>query len=251
MFGFFRKKKIIKAPIPDESQKWMLDTFKWLLDEFDKEKIISRKTLCPTAQDFPYKFEQSEKDALTLLPIIAAQMEIDPAKIELSFYDQSLMEFAAGGGTRLFSQQDPNNQYSAGTFKKRANRFHISLEVSQFKDTENLIATLAHELSHIKLIGENRIKENDEFLTDLTTVIYGLGIFCANASFKFYTGFDSWGYNKQGYLSQQEWGFALALLAYLKGEKMPTWINHLTPNIKSDYISSEKFIHANTSLITF
>jgi hypothetical protein len=238
MFGFFRKKKIIKAPIPEESQKWMIDAFKWLLVEFGKEKIISRSTLCPTEQDFPYKFVQSEKDAFALLPIIAGQMEIDPSKIELSFYDQSLMEFTAGSGGRLFSQQDSKTQYSSGTFRKKANKFQIELEISQFKDTENLIATLAHELSHVKLLGEKRIQKNDELLTDLTTVIYGLGIFCANASFKFYTGFDSWGYNKQGYLSQQEWGFALALLSYLKGEHMPAWIDHLSPNIKSDYINS-------------
>jgi hypothetical protein len=51
---------------------------------------------------------------------------------------------------------------------------------------------LAHEFSHIKLLGENRMQENHEHLTDLFTVVFGLGIFNANASFKEIKTADSW-----------------------------------------------------------
>lgn len=160
MFGFFRKSRKIECPIPEENRLWMEDAFRWLLKEFGKEEIISRKILRPTPEDFPFNFDQTENDAFTLLPLVAAQMEIDPEKIRLQFYDQTLLEFSAGAGGRIFSQQTPGEQYSAGTYntQKKAGQFVISIESAQLKNTENLVATLAHEFAHIKLIGENRIK---------------------------------------------------------------------------------------------
>lgn len=243
MFYFFRKPAII-CPIPEESRDWMEDAFTWLLNQFEKEKIIARKQLRPVAEDFPIKFNQMEDDAHALLPLIASQMEIDPNLIILDFYDQSLIEFGSAAG-RIFSQQTPGDGYSAGLYHNRQSqgKFRISIEAAQLKNTENLVATLAHELSHIKLIGEKRIVENDEYLTDLVPVIFGLGIFNANVSFRFYTSNDSWGYQQQGYLKQQEWGYALALYAHIRNEsEKPVWSDFLTPNIRSDFRKSMVFL---------
>ena len=51
-------------------------------------------------------------------------------------------------------------------------------------EPENMVAVLAHEIAHIKLPGESRMEENDERITDLTTIFFGLGIFNANAAFQ-------------------------------------------------------------------
>lgn len=243
MFNFFRKPAVI-CPIPEESRIWMENAFTWLSGQFEKEKIIARKQLRPVAEDFPMKFNQTEEDAYALLPLIAAQMEIDPDLIVLEFYDQSLVEFGSSAG-RIFSRQTPGERYSAGLYhsRKSQGKFRISIEAAQLKNTENLVATLAHEFSHIKLIGEKRITENDEYLTDLVPVIFGLGIFNANASFRFYTSNDSWGYQQQGYLKQQEWGYALALYAYTRNEsEKPAWSDFLVPNIRSDFKKSAAFL---------
>lgn len=229
----------------------MEEAFVWLLAEFGAEKIRCRKVMRPVPEDFPIQFDQSENDAYALLPVIAAQMETAPGGISLNFYDQTLVEFSAGSG-RMFSQQTPGEQYSAGTFRagKKNGKYLISIEAAQLKSTENLVATLAHEIAHIKLLGEGRIKENDEHLTDLVPVIFGLGIFNANSSFNFYVGHDSWGYSKQGYLSQQEWGYALALFAYFRNEgEKPEWANYLVPNIRSDFRKAMGYIVGNKDKI--
>ncbi|MBO9155350.1 hypothetical protein ACFOTA_24275 [Chitinophaga sp. GCM10012297] len=222
----------------------MEEAFTWLLEQFDREKIIARKILRPVSDDFPVTFNQTEDDANALLPLIAAQMEIDPNLILLDFYDQSLMEFGSAAG-KIFSQQTPGERYSAGLYHNRQSqgKFRVSIETAQLKNTENLVATLAHEFAHIKLIGEKRITENDEYLTDLVPVIYGLGIFNANASFRFYTSNDSWGYQQQGYLKQQEWGYALALYAHIRNEgEKQAWSDFLVPNIRSDFKKSAAFL---------
>ncbi|WP_295121056.1 hypothetical protein [uncultured Chitinophaga sp.] len=219
---------------------FIAQSFKWFVKEFGQEYIVARKVLCPVPADFPIKFSQTEQDAYEVLPIVAKQMDVDPSLIELRFYDQSLMTFS--NGSKIFSQM-AGDGYSAGQYIAVNGKFFISIEDSQLKNAETLIATMAHEIAHIKLLGEKRIRENDEMLTDMVPVIYGLGIFNANAAFNFYQQPDSWGYNKQGYLSQQEWGHALAHLALLRSEgKSPEWIKYLASNIKSDFKKSYEFL---------
>jgi len=124
-------------------------------------------------------------------------------------------------------------------------KYEILIEKKNLTNPENLVATLAHEFAHIKILGEKRLEINDEPLTDLTPVVFGLGIFNANSSFREHKSFDSYGHNSIGYLQQREWGYALALYAFFRQEENPGWIKFLTPNIKSDFKKSMDFIHAN------
>jgi hypothetical protein len=133
--------------------------------------------------------------------------------------------------------------------KKEDGKYHIGLESKYLNKPEQMIATLAHELAHIKLLGEERLKKNNETLTDLTTIIFGLGMFGANSAFQFRNSFDSWGYSRVGYLTQMDWGYALALLAFIKDEKSPDWSKFLTLNVRSDFEQSERFIDKNRNLI--
>jgi len=237
MFGLFGKSKEPVCPVPEEARKWLEASFRWLIAEFGAENIKQRKVLVPEGTSFPFSFDHTENDAWNILGVVATQMEIPLDAIELTFYDQGLVTYSGGQGNRIFSQQDAGEGYSAGLYtgKNAYNRFRIALETSHLADTEGIIATIAHELSHVKLLGEKRIIENDEPLTDLVPVIFGLGIFNANTSFRFYNNHDSWGYRKQGYLTQQEWGYALALFAYLKEDVKPAWLKYLTTNIRSDF----------------
>ena len=95
---------------------------------------------------------------------------------------------------------------SAGLFldKNESGNYEIFVERKNLSDPENLVATLAHEFAHIKLLGEKRLAFNDEFSTDLTTVVFGLGVFNANASFKEHKSYDSYRHNSIGYLMQKE-----------------------------------------------
>lgn len=128
-------------------------------------------------------------------------------------------------------------------------KYEILLSTKQLLDPESLVATLAHEIAHIKLLGENRIHENNEYLTDLTTVIFGLGILNANNAFKSFRGSNYYEWKSQGYLSQIQWGYSLALFAYIRNEVSPAWINYLTPNIKSDFLQGQQFIEDSRDLV--
>ncbi|MCH5716432.1 hypothetical protein [Niabella hibiscisoli] len=166
-------------------------------------------------------------------------MELEISEINLDTYEQSLQEFNGGFGHRIWTEVDKGSgeEMAAGLYfdKNEQGKYEIFIEKRNLNDPENLVATVAHEFAHIKLLGEKRLDFNDEELTDLTPVVFGLGIFNANSSFKEHKTYDGYGHNSIGYLKQKEWGYALALYAYFREEENPDWIKYLTPNIKSDF----------------
>lgn len=250
MFGPFKNKNN-GCPIPEDTRIWMENALIWLINQFGEQKILTVKTLVPSQEDFPIQFNGTKQVAYDVLPIVAQKMDIEPSRINLDFYNEQLLQIKGDAGFTLYGQQYEDQNYSSGLYggKNHDGKFSIALEIGQLKEPDKIIATLAHEIAHIKILGEGRLKENDEYLTDLVTVFFGFGIFNANAAFKFYTDADKWAYSKQGYLTQQEWGYALALYAYIRSEKKPDWIKYLTPNIQSDFKKSEAFINDNTDKV--
>jgi hypothetical protein len=96
-----------------------------------------------------------------------------------------------------------------------------------------LVATIAHELGHERLLGESRIdasRRDGEPLTDLFSVFFGFGIFSANAAFEFRSSDRSYQTSKLGYLTEAMYGYALARYAWLRGETSPAWAAHLDTN---------------------
>lgn len=227
----------------------MENAFLWLATQFGHDNIAKKPILLPSQESFPINYDGSKESLIKTAEIVALQMEINIQEINFEIFEQSIQEFSGDLGYRFWSEVDHNSdqKLAAGLyFEKNTNgKYDIFIEKKNLRVPENMVATLAHEFSHIKILGEKRLDSNDELLTDLTTVVFGLGIFNANSSFKEYKTFDSFGHNSIGYLKQQEWGYALALYAYFRQEKNPDWIKFLTPNIKSDFKKSMDFINAN------
>lgn len=251
MFGFFNKKS--QCPLNEERRQWFDNSFRWLMYSFGEDYLKTKKVIVPQKSDFPFDFVGDEENAYEVIDVLAPQMDIAPDDIEIEFYAEAQVELKTGSAAnaRVFLKQVENEKYSSGLYwgKREDGKFHIGLETKYLNQPEQMIATLAHELAHVKLLGEERIKKNNEFLTDLTTVVFGLGIFGANAAFQFRNSSDSWGYSRSGYLTQMDWGYALALFAYLKKENAPAWTEFLTLNVKSDFRQSERFIRENEDII--
>jgi hypothetical protein len=222
----------------------------WLIKQFGEEKLLTEKILTPTQEDFPISMDETPDTACAILPIIARQMDIDPASVQVAFYNDQILEITGSFGYTLYTQQDENETYSSGLyFGKEKDNFLIAIEKSQLNNPERIVATLAHELAHVKMMEQDVIARNDEYLTDLITVFFGLGIFNANVSFQQYSSRAGWSYSRQGYLTQQEWGYSLALLAYIRQEKKPDWVKFLSTNIQSDFKKSEMYIYVNTDKV--
>ena len=133
----------------------------------------------------------------------------------------------------------------------------IMIEEGQLKNPISLIATIAHELVHVKLLGEGMINENDEYLTDLGVLIYGFGVFNANTAvteMNTWSGVSHTGWQISGwagYLHYKVQAFALALLSHYKNEKDLSWATYLHKEVEKCYQLSVKYIDANKEQIKF
>ena len=218
---FWNKKN--KLPITKEDKIWVDQNLNWLRTEFGENNFMSIRTITPTKGFYDRTFDGTKKDAYFILERTMELMSINE-EIKLDFFSDGIVK--SDDGTILTTPADINGKYesAAGTYEINNNEIIISLETQQLKNPNSLIATISHELSHQILLGENRIEENDEYLTDLTALYYGFGIFIGNSRFNFSqfttNGGFGWQSNNQGYLPEQIIAYSMAWLSKERNEKI-------------------------------
>ncbi|WP_420401396.1 hypothetical protein [Flagellimonas sp.] len=213
---FWNKKK--KLPITQEDKAWIDEDLKWMCTEFGEEHFLEIQTVTPTKDFYERTFDGTEKDAEFILERTMELMNIRDTKIKLEFFTDQPIEMA--DGTILSTPADIDGSWDSagGTYQKTNKETIISIERRQLKTPISLIATISHELAHQILLGENRIEENDEYLTDLTAIAYGFGIFIGNSRFHFSASGFGWQSSGQGYLPEQIIAYAMAWLSKLRNE---------------------------------
>lgn len=247
VFNLFKTKKEFNL-LNEDKRKYFENNLLWFIQEFPEPKFENRILLLPNSDDFPITWNLTRRNAIDALNIICNNMQINPSDIKIDFYNNINKEVNAGG-TILFLQNDPKNSEAAGMYhsKNENGKYQISIDEDLLKRPDALIGTIAHELSHVKLLGEKQLEHNDEYLTDFACVFFGLGIFAANSAFQFYQQVDRWGYSKIGYLSIEEWAYALALYSFAKGENKPDWTKYLTKTLRKDFERCMNYMLSNES----
>jgi hypothetical protein len=164
---------------------WVENRLVWLKDQFGLEPLL-RPPLDPASSLLPRRWSTSDEAGADLLKRLCEFMRVDPARVQLQYYSQSEShevesayagEFHRSGPAGLFLHPEDNS------------RLVIALEESGLARPASLAATICHELAHVHLLADNRIKRDEEDcepLTDLLTVYFGAGIFAANSAFQCY-----------------------------------------------------------------
>lgn len=215
---FWSKK--IKSSVSEEDEKWLNNDLSWLREAFSEKHFQEIKTVTPTKDFYNRTFDGSEDDAHFILDRTKELMGIKNDQIELEFFDNSpkIMEDGSMLTTPSDNIDGSWNGASGYYEQKEGEKVIIGIEVSQLKNTISLIATISHELAHEILLGEGWIKENDEFLTDLTAIFYGFGVFIGNSQFTLTNSESGWSTKGQGYLPQQVIAYAMAWLSFERKE---------------------------------
>lgn len=245
-----------KLPVTEEDQDWVETSLAFLAQSIGEEPLLRLKTVTPTKAFFDRDFEGTETDAQFILERCASIMNIDASTVTLQFYSDTNKYL--DDGTLLSTTADIYGKSSgaAGTYQKMGEKAIIRLERDQLQCTDALIATISHELAHEKLLGERRIATNDEYLTDLTAIAYGFGVFIANAKFQFQAGQKNgfgWQMQSQGYLPEQITAYAMASLSLKKKETAPSYSTYLNDasrryfNQSLNYLQSKAYTKDTSS----
>jgi hypothetical protein len=232
-----------KSPLTPEDQEWTEGNINWLLDEFKDPKV---KTITPSKEFFDYKFTGKHKDAEYILETVKKLMDIQSDNFDLEYFSEHNEEDYQQYGISKSEGLKDSFKSATGTYQEtESNKTIISIELGQLKKPIALIATISHELAHHKLLGEKRIKENDEFLTELTAIFFGFGIFLNNSKFNFNqwqnNSHQGWAMNTSGYLPKQIICFALAMLNYYRQDETDVY-EHLDNEGSKLYKKSLKYL---------
>ncbi|HJP97033.1 MAG TPA: hypothetical protein VJ862_00595, partial [Rhodanobacteraceae bacterium] len=188
----------------------------------------------------------TSESAIGILAIVASLMGVPAATLVLETYSER-----DDGFLDSLPHMSRHTNGTAGHFQleQRDGRYVIGIEREQLRNPLALVATLAHELGHVILLGGRFMEPSDrdhEFMTDLLTVYFGFGIFTANSAFQFRqwqsAGLMGWSASRTGYLSESMFGYALALYARMRDEAKPTWLTFLNANVRSAFKASQRYI---------
>jgi hypothetical protein len=235
-------------PLTEERRSSIDDAFLYLQELLGKTLLFDKPVIVPGSALFPAAIHDLS-EITPLAHTIARIMDIDPESIELEFFEEGVREFNPETGDMFYYE---HKDY-AGLYhgKNERGKYVVSVSDDIHKEMERLIATIAHEFSHIKLLGEDRMKDEDnsEELTDMVPLFYGLAIFNANSSFLFDKHHKGWSHSRLGYLGQADWGYLFALYLHVRGEEKPKWFSHLNRTIARDCERAMEFIQDNPDKI--
>lgn len=214
------------CPVNDEEREWLEERFEWLIEEFGIERLRRGKTVLPTTEFFPSDWRGTEDDIHKILLVVAEHMDVDPDYVRVKFYSEGpapIEGMAREGSLGTYSESEDWDFYD------------IRINTDAIDDPLGIVSTMAHELGHVRLLGEERIwaeAPDHEPLTDLTTVFFGLGILRANSVIRQKSVGGGSSLSRSGYLSMNMLGYALALYALARNETNPTWLKHLRPDVR-------------------
>jgi hypothetical protein len=219
------------CPVEPAVRQWLEARAEWIRGEFGSDRIRFAEVILPTEDYFSDAYAGTERDARTILDKVCSYMDVDPAAVDLHFYDSHPLE------------------KTLGLYEAVEGKYRIWIEYGALADPLSLVATMAHELAHVHLLGHGRVTadvEDHEPLTDLLTVFFGLGVIMANAvireSYWNAGAVSGWNMTRQGYLTIPMYAYALALFTQARGEARPAWAKHLRPDVRAEFTKACRFL---------
>jgi len=236
-----------RLPIGEEDRQWVESGFEHLSTVLGRKRMLGARVILPDAEHFPDPYDKSDAAIERMFCRICEYMQVDRESIDLEIFPDETSELSS-----LLPYWSGSQSGCAGLYVHPGDedkRVVVALRQSKIDDPLAVVATLAHELGHVILLGGELVdrKTTDmEPLTDLLTVFLGLGIFTANCSARFSQwhkdGRYGWSMQRLGYLPEQVYGYALARFAHDRGDDRPRWAAHLSTNVRSYFKKSAEWI---------
>ncbi len=229
------------CPCDPAAKAWVEERLQWLSEEFDDHAFNGRPLVLPTPKFFPDPYDGSKQSVRTLLDRVCEFMDVVPALVSLRFVSDA-------GKIWLVNESGQYLPHAAGTYEEGNRKFIIRIDKSGLGEPMGLVGTIAHELAHVRLLGEGRVAGDvydNELLTDLTVVFFGLGIFLANTPRNWDSQYTKWpdtDLHKPEYMTRPMFAYALAHLAWFRGEQSPAWATHLHWNARPDFKQAIRFL---------
>ena len=228
MFSNFFKKH---SALDEVFAPWSVSFAHWVVDNFGGLGALQDTPLVlPTKEFFPDVKLNDEAYAQFTLDQIKRHAGMKDWGCDLIAQQTSVSNFL---GDHL---QNVTERAPLGTFSTDHNRcVTITYDPELVSKPQSLIATLAHELAHYKILTSLSPPpdgwEEEEAATDGLAIFMGFGVFIANDNFNFNIDDRSWGYQRRGYLCEGEILHALSAFLILAEKDCSLACQYLKPDL--------------------
>jgi hypothetical protein len=239
MFNWFHP----AVPLELNAKHWVEQRLAWLSDQFGYDVFVRRAVILPLEEFFPDPYDGSDETVRVLLDRVCRYMDVEPDRVELELFSNP----------KDFYLVNEEGHYlptgAAGTYQMAADRPKIRLDRNGVHRPMELVGTMAHELSHERLLGEGRVNReifDNELLTDLTVIFHGMGIFSANSPRAWRSKMSVWPnteVRRPEYLSLPMICYALAHAAWHRGEEKPAWARHMRPDARAAFRNALRYLY--------
>jgi hypothetical protein len=239
MIGSWFKPRCNVDPV---TRRWIDDKLIWLGGQFATPPE-GRPTVLPTSKFFPDPYDRSDRSVKSLVNRVCGYMGVDPAAVDVQFFENPARNLWL-----VDTEGRAVSTGAAGTYHRGDTHFVIRLNRTQAESPMDLVGTVAHEMAHVRLMGEGRVTGDEfdnELLTDLTVVHLGLGIFLANSPRHWASHTTVWpdtDVPMPRYMTTPMYGYALASRALGEGEDRPVWRRSLTPGVRAEFNAAVRFL---------
>ncbi len=228
------------CPLDAVTRQWVEHRWRWLIDEFGGDLLLDSPNVLPTPEFFPERYDRDDDSVIVLGRRVCQYMCVSEDMVDFEFYSEA-------DRPMLVNERGQMIGGVAGTFAE-GSRFTIRIERRQFDSPMELVGTLAHELSHARLLGDNRIDPevfDHELVTDLSVVFHGMGVFLANIPRHWDSDTRRWpgtGQAAPTYMTAAMFGYALATRSCQRMEPLPSWRKHLKPGVRAEFKQAYRFL---------
>src|SRR5882757_5937601 len=141
-----------------DEKAWVERRMAWLREQFGSGPI-RRAPLDPTSQLLPKEWDGSYEAGADLFQRLCEYMLVDPARLHFQLYSKAETHVIDSAHAGESHSSGPAGLYHQPKDKKK---LVIALEESGLARPAALAATICHELGHVHLLADQRIRPEEE-----------------------------------------------------------------------------------------
>lgn len=228
---------------------WMENNFLLSINEIG-ETVFYNQTLNIGNVNFSPILDSSKISLQKTAKIIVDKFNINSIEFEFfPFKDEPNSINLGNGNIGIIDNVESDNLYRNSFQIEKENSINVFVNELNLTDINGFVYTIAFELADYKFRKVTSFQDYDKKNIDIDIVTNGFGFFGANCSFRINSNFEIWEATQMTFLTQEEWGYLLALYAFKRNENTKDWGKYLNPNVYSYFKKSIRFILANPQLI--
>lgn len=253
---FRRAKRPVESPIGEQEQRWIEKTSSFVFSHFLRDDPLINGIYIPEPAKIPLVHaDLTEANIHGVFRFIANSMRVDPDKINLVLREDKKLHVASSPfGGALYLE---TGNVTAGTYAEDSGvlgEHTVTLNVFPSDSMPRIIATLAHELAHYKLMSQSGFLTDCEYTTDLLPVFYGYGLFLGNHACNYLVNIDSqrlrYEYEASGYMTQAMFAYAMAVHAFFLQSETKHLLQYMRADLRHAFKASLDYLVESNRLFT-